>query len=159
MVEVLLFLLAQLDSKTPIIEPKASVVPRSDSSYVVGIIRDGTGSSTNSLIRDYMTHLWKRTREAYNVRIVWVRGHSHDVGNELADKLADEGAREETPCTFEPWRPVDGGFCEFRRNYPTRFTVDTNDGNFLFGNVNCKDAAESANMDVSASTRGRTRDN
>ena len=35
--------------------------------------------------------------------------------------------------------------------------MDKNDGNFLFGNVNSKVAAENANMDVSASTRGRTR--
>ena len=69
-VEVLLFLLAQLDSSAPVIKAKSAVVIHSDSSYVVGIIRDGTRSSTNSLIRDFMTHLWKSTREAYNIRIV-----------------------------------------------------------------------------------------
>ena len=37
-VEVLLFLLAQLDSTTPVIEAKASVVIHSDSSSVVDII-------------------------------------------------------------------------------------------------------------------------
>ena len=79
------------------------------------------------------------------------------MGNELADKLADEGAREETPCTVKPWRPEDGGFCEFRRTYPTRFTADRDDVDFLFGNITRIEAAENASMDVGVGTRGRTR--
>ena len=104
-----------------------------------------------------MTHLCKGTREAYNIRIVWVRGNSKDVRSELADKLADDGAREETPCTCKPWRPEDGGFCELRRNYPTRFTADKNDGDFLFGNITRIEAAENASRDVGVGTRGCTR--
>ena len=79
------------------------------------------------------------------------------MGNELADKLADEGAREETPCVSKPRRPEGGGFCEVRRNYPTRFTAGKNDGAVLFGDNTIIEAAENANMDSGMSTRGRTR--
>jgi ribonuclease HI len=54
------------------------------------MIRNGTSSSTNSLTRDSAMHLWKRTREAYGIRISWVRCHTSDLGKEMADKLAGE---------------------------------------------------------------------
>ena len=115
---MLLFLLAQLESERPVLEPKAKIVIHSDSTYVVESIRSGSRAASNELIRDYLIHLWKRTREAYDIEIVWVRGHDSDVGNELADKLADEGARITNTTECSPWRPRDTGFHEFRRNYP-----------------------------------------
>ncbi len=84
----------------------------SDSRYAVDIIRYGTRSSTNSVIRNIRLHLWKRTQEAYDIRIVWVRGHSKDVGNDLADKLAGEGAEVGEDTNPMQWRPRDWGYSE-----------------------------------------------
>ena len=111
-VEALLFLLAQLGVEEPLIRAKAPVLIHSDSRYAVDIIRYGTRSSTNSVIRNIRLHLWKRTQEAYDIRIVWVRGHSKDVGNDLADKLAGEGAEVGEDTNPMQWRPRDWGYSE-----------------------------------------------
>jgi ribonuclease HI len=132
-VELLLFLLAQLDSDAPILEAKAPFVTHSDSRYAVDIIRNGTRSSTNLLIRDFMVQLWKRTRDASDIRIAWVRGHTNDVGNEMADKLVGEGADEGVDPNLKHWRPWDWGFPEFRRNnYPKHFAAGNSEGMFVF---------------------------
>ena len=120
-VEVLLFLLTQLEAERPVLEPRAKIIIHSDSKYVVDSIRNGSRALRNVLIRDYLIHLWKRTREAYDIEIVWVRGHDNDVGNELADKLADEGSHITDTGKCSPWRPRDIGFHEFRRNFPSQF--------------------------------------
>ena len=83
----------------------------------------------------------------------------------MADKLADEGARDETPSTSKSWRPEDCGFCEFRRNTPTNFTSGKNGGAFLFGSNAWVEVADDdypmlpsdASMDSRKRTRGRTR--
>ena len=106
-IEALFFVLAQLDEAEPLIRPREPIVIHSDSRYAVDIIRNGSRSTTNSAIRNIMIHLWKRTREAYDVRIEWVRGHSMNVGNELADKLAGEGAEEKVDDVGCRWRPQD----------------------------------------------------
>ena len=49
-IEALFFLLAQLDEAEPFIKPKAPIVIHSDSRYAVDIIRNGTRSTTNSVI-------------------------------------------------------------------------------------------------------------
>ncbi len=120
-IEALFFLLAQLDEEFPLIKPRSLVLIHSDSRYAVDIIRNGTRNTTNSVIRNIMEHLRKRTREACDVRIVWVRGHSKDVGHELADRLAGEGAEECVDTDLWRWRPRVWGYCEFRRNTPRQF--------------------------------------
>ncbi len=79
-----------------------------------------------------MIHIWKRTREACDVRMVWVRGRSNDVGNEMADKLAGEGAEDGDAINLTQWRPRDCGFLEIRRNHPIHFTAENVDCLFLF---------------------------
>ena len=129
-IETLFFLLAQLDEADPLIKPKQPIVIHSDSRYAVDIIRNGTRSTTNSVIRNIMTHLWKRTREAYDIRIEWVRGHAKNVGNELADKLAGEGADEKIDEVGSRWRPRDWGFSAFRRNNPKSFATHFSEDSF-----------------------------
>ena len=87
----------------------------------------------NFLLRDFTLHLWKRTREAFGVMIVWVRGHHTDVGNELADRCAGEGADadDEAACLGR-WRPADWGFHDFRRDFPQHFVSGCNAGKDLF---------------------------
>ena len=42
-----------------------------------------------------LCHLWKVVEGKVRLVIRWVRGHSGDVGNTIADELADMGTRPE----------------------------------------------------------------
>ncbi len=77
-----------------------------------------------------MVHLWKRTRIAYDIRIVWVRGHSDNVGNQLADRIAAHGANEEINSERWSWRPQDWGYAELRRDYPASYVNQLSDRSF-----------------------------
>ena len=77
-----------------------------------------------------MVHLWKRTRIAYDIRIVWVRGHSDNVGNQLADRIAAHGANEEINAERWSWRPQDWGNAEFRRDDPANYVNQLSDRSF-----------------------------
>ncbi len=129
-IEVLFFLLAQVEAASPLIKLRSPVLIHSDSRYAVDIIRNGTRATANSVIRNIMVHLWKRTRLACDVRIVWVRGHSNDVGHALADRLAGEGAEEEIDTDLWRWRPRDWGYSEFRRDNPSSFANEFSDDSF-----------------------------
>ena len=87
--------MAQMEQDTPRITWGDAVVIHSDSRYVVDLIKHGSRSKTNVVMRGFLVHLWKKTAVAFDIHILWIRGHSMDVGNELADKHAGEGADEE----------------------------------------------------------------
>ncbi len=78
----------------------------SDSRYAVDLVRHGTTSKTNVLLRDFMVRLWK-TKEIYDVRIFLVMGRNRDIGNDLADKYAGEGAELGDDVCLGRWRPSD----------------------------------------------------
>ena len=59
-IEALLFLLAQVEERNPIRAAREPVVIHSDSRYAVDIIRCGTRTRTNGLLRDFMVHLWEK---------------------------------------------------------------------------------------------------
>ena len=42
-----------------------------------------------------LRHMWKVTWESVRLHIRWIRGHSGDVANRIADRLADAGTRQE----------------------------------------------------------------
>ncbi len=115
---------------SPIIGFKSHIAIHSDSTYAVDIIRRGSKTATNSLATNMLVQLWKRTRLVYGIRIVWVRGHTKDVGNELADLLAGQGADEEINAERWSWRPRDWGYWEFRRDNPVSFADDLGDASF-----------------------------
>ena len=106
------------------------IVIHSDSKYAVGIIRDGARTKKNEVMANIMVHLWKRTRIAYDLRIVWVRGHSDNVENQLADLIAAHGANEEINAGRWSWRPQDWGYAEFRRDYPANYVNQLSDRSF-----------------------------
>ncbi len=68
-----------------------------------------------------MMHLWKKAKLLYDIRVVWARGRSKDVGSELAYRQAAEGAQEDEDACMGRWRPTDWVLEEFRRDYPHRF--------------------------------------
>ena len=109
-VETLLFLLAQVEQDDPSIPVGAPIAIHSDSRYVVDLIKHGSRSKTNILMRDLVAHLWKRAAVAFDLRILRIRGHSKDVGNELADKHAGEGAEDGEAIDARSWQPSDWGF-------------------------------------------------
>ncbi len=84
----------------------------------VAFFRDGAQTNTNENMVNIMAHRWKETRLAYDIRMVWVRGHSDNVGNELADRIAAHGANEEINAERWSWRPRDWGYWELRRDCP-----------------------------------------
>jgi ribonuclease HI len=129
-IEALLFLLAQVDAPRPMIDFHSHIVIHSDSKYAVGIIRDGARTNKNEVMANIMVHLWKRTKIAYDIRIVWVRGHSDNVGNKLADRIAAHGANEEINAERWSWRPRDWGYTEFRRDYPANYANQLSDRSF-----------------------------
>ncbi len=69
-IEALLFLLAQVDARKPLIDFHSYIIIHSDSKYACGIIRDGARTNTNETMVNIMAHLWKRTRLAYDIRMV-----------------------------------------------------------------------------------------
>ena len=56
----------------------------------------------NRVLARLQCHMWKVTKQRLRLHIRWIRGHSGDVGNGIADRLADVGTRQESqhrpPC-------------------------------------------------------------
>ncbi len=129
-IEALLFLLAQVDAQRPMIDFHSHIIIHTDSKYACGIIRDGAKTDTDETMVNIMAHLWKKTRLAYDLRMVWVRGHSDNVGNELADPTAAHGASEAINAERWHWRPRDWDYWEFRRDYPASFANQLSDFSF-----------------------------
>ena len=64
-----------------------------DSLYVKGLIDQKFTVRENKAIAMLLCHLWKVVRNKVSINIRWVRGHSGDAGNIIADELTDLGAR------------------------------------------------------------------
>ena len=92
-VEALLFILAQVEEDEPAFAMGSAIIIHSDSRCAVGLIKAGSRSRTNFLLRDFLHHMWKKVSHFFDIRIVWVRGHDETFGNEKADKHAGEGPR------------------------------------------------------------------
>ena len=70
------------------VDPSASVLISSDSTYVVNTMTKGWKRKANHDLWDQMDHIVK----GRNVSWRWVRGHNGDTGNELADSAATKEA-------------------------------------------------------------------
>jgi ribonuclease HI len=120
-VEALLFILAQVEEDEPAFAMGFAIIIHSDSRYAVDLIKAGSRSCTNFLLRDFLHHMWRKVSQFFDIRIVWVRGHDKTVGNEEADKHAGDGAEVKDDTRERHRRPSDWGFHEFRRDFPHRF--------------------------------------
>ena len=81
-----------------------------DSRYVKELIDEKFTARENRVLATLLGHMWKVTKQRLRLHIRWVRGHSGDVGNGIADRLADEGTRRELEHRW--WRrcPLSGGW-------------------------------------------------
>ena len=76
-----------------------------DSLCVKGLIDEKFIARENRVLATLLCHLWKVTNQRIRLDIRWICGHSGDVGNGTADRLADAGARQET----QRWVPIAWG--------------------------------------------------
>ena len=125
-------MLAQVEQDHPRFVVGDPIVIHSDSRYVVDLTKHGSRSKTNVVMMDFLAHLWKKTAVAFDIHILWIRGHSMDVGNVLADKHAGEGADEEEGTEAWCWRPNDWGFSELRQDFPVHFTTGKTTARSIF---------------------------
>jgi ribonuclease HI len=72
--------------------PEAPAVIWTDSSYAIGVLSKGWKAKANTgLVAELRRRLAERP-----VELRWVKGHAGTEGNELADELANRGARGES---------------------------------------------------------------
>jgi RNA-directed DNA polymerase len=80
------------------VDPKNSIIIRTDSQYVTDAANGRTIVKTN-------TDLWKEfedLRKSRRVKVIWVKGHAGDTHNEAADRLAAQQARLAKEETLRP---------------------------------------------------------
>ena len=116
-----------------------AVVIHSGSKYVIELITYGSRSTTQIFMR--------AAKAFFDMHIVWIRGHTRDIGNDLADKHTGEAAEDNIDSETR-WRPTDWGFTEFRRNHPIHFSS---------GKTTAKSVFEGAGLAEDAPTRKKTR--
>ena len=61
-----------------------------NSHYVKGLIEEKFTARENRVLATLLGHMWKVTKQRLRLYIRWMRGHSGDVGNGIAGRLADE---------------------------------------------------------------------
>ena len=66
-----------------------------DSLHVKGLIDEKFVARENKAIAMLLCHMWKVVRGKVRLVKRWVRGHTGDVENTIADELADMGTRLE----------------------------------------------------------------
>ena len=75
-----------------------------------------------------MIHLWKRATKVYDIRIIWIRGHSKGVGSVLADKHAGEGAELADEASQNRWRPGEKGVLGTPQLFPAALRQPPDNG-------------------------------
>ena len=83
-----------------------------DSLHVKGLIDEKFIARETRVLATMLCHMWKVTKQRIRLHTRWIRGHSGDVGNGIADRLADAGTRQESQHRW--WRrcPLLGGWDE-----------------------------------------------
>ena len=87
LIEALYWLNSGIEDKS--IPSCKKVMVTVDSLHVKGLIDQKCMARENKAIALLLCHLWKVVRNKVSINIRWVRGHSGDAGNAIADELAD----------------------------------------------------------------------
>ena len=73
------------------------VIIHPDSKYAMGIAQGLFFPRENVLMSKLLRHLYGVVQKVFDVSLRWTRGHDGDIGNLLADTLANEGCAAEIP--------------------------------------------------------------
>ena len=83
-----------------------------NSLFVKELIEEKFIARENRVLATLLRHMWKVTKERIRLHIRWIRGHSGDVENSIADRLADAGTRQERQHQWWRRTPLNGGWDE-----------------------------------------------
>ena len=93
LIEALYLLNSGIEDKS--IPDDEKVMVTVDSLYVKGLIEQQFTARENKAVVMLLCHLWKVVKNQESINIRWVRGHTGDAGNTVADALADLGTRQD----------------------------------------------------------------
>ena len=95
-----------------ILQASNNVLFTVDSLYVKGLIEDKFVARENRVLATLLRHMRGVTKKRSQLHIRWVRGRTGDMGNSIADSLADTGTLTELQHRW--WRrwPPNGGWEE-----------------------------------------------
>ena len=95
-----------------ILQASNNVLFTVDSLYVKGLIEDKFVARENRVLATLLRHMRGVTKKRSQLHIRWLRGRTGDMGNSIADSLADTGTL--TELQYRWWRrwPPNGGWEE-----------------------------------------------
>ena len=82
---------SNVDLHNPAVPAGSEVVLHMDSRYSMGVMQGKFRARENIHRASLLNHLWSRARTYFNLQVVWVKGHSDNYGNHLADQCARDG--------------------------------------------------------------------
>ena len=73
----------------------------SDGRYAQGVLLEGQSISTNPKTYRETVEVFKRVSRKWKIRWSWVKEHTGNLGNQIADSLAKKGAEKSSKLTLE----------------------------------------------------------
>ena len=105
-------LLLLWDRAKPATEPRCKALIFSDSAGCIGYLVLGWKTAVNKKLARETRKLFHLARKKFHLRLYWIRGHAGIPGNEEADKLVKEAAKQNnggTRDSLRPWALFDNG--------------------------------------------------
>ena len=89
-IEALLFIISNMQTGVWVVSSGVSLF--TDSKYVLGLATFKFAPKENLLMGRLLQHLVRFASKLFTVQFIWVKGHSSCIANQIADKLAKDGA-------------------------------------------------------------------